>query len=236
MRGNKLSFTCNLTAEEYVHTAIAHIDSTNDFIKKASNLLLHKPYEITTGCTEFGRLIKKRANAVLREVRLLASFMRMKPYPEMLLVGKCEIEHHTGQLIAYSLSRRFDMFVVLVFVEDNFYLATERKDISKFPDLEFTNESEVVRNIREFLGNCFEERLAPDLVREDGDLLWEKYYETQFLEQRINVKQFRRFIPKYVMKKANMKVESEFYKKAVANSKNNKILEDFLDLNSESEN
>lgn len=231
-----MSFSCNLSAAEYVHAAKNHIDSTPDFIKKANNLLVDKPYEIITGCTEFGRLIKKRANAVLREVRLLASFMRMNPYPEMLLVGKCELEHHTGQSIADSLSRRFNMFAVLVFVEDNYYLATERKDILKFPESDNKNEHTVIKDIRDFLGQCFEERLAPDLVRKDGDLLWEKYYETQFLEQRLNVKQFRRFIPKYVMKKANMKVESEFYERAVVNSKNNRILEDFLKINTEEKN
>ena len=231
-----MAFGCNLSAEEYVHAARSHIDSTNDFIKKARNLLVNKPHEITTGCTELGRLIKKRANAVLREVRLLASFMRMKPYPEMLLTGRCELEHHTGQLIANSLSRRFNMFVVLVFAEDNCYIATERRDVLKLPNLKGKDENTAVRIIRDSLKNCFEERLAPDLVREDGDLLWEKYYETQFLEQRLNVKQFRRFIPKYVMKKANMKVENKFYEKAVVNSKNNRILEDFLEMNVDEEN
>ena len=231
-----MSFACDLTATEYVLAAKNHIDSSNGFIKNAEYLIDNNPHEITTGCTEFGRLIKKRANSVIREVRLLASFMRLKPYPEMLLVGRCELEHHTGQLIANSLSRRFNMFVVLIFVEENYFIATEREDVTKFPNLLSNKENYVVRGICEFLGNCFEVRLTPDLVREDGDLLWEKYYETQFLQQRLNMNQFRRFIPKYVMKKANMKVESEFYEKVVVNSKNNRILEDFFKMSSEKKN
>ena len=223
-----MSFTCNLTAAEYVLYSTKHIDSTNDFNKKAKGLLVDNPFEITTGCTVFGRLIKKRANAVLREIRLLASFMRMKPYPEMLLVGKCELEHHSGQFIADSLSRRFNLFVILVCVRDDYYLATEREDVTEFPDLHGNIENEIIRYTREFLANCYDVRLDPDLVREDGDLLWENYYETQFLEQRLNIKQFRRFIPKYIMKKANMKVESDFYEKSVVNSKNNRNLEDFF--------
>ena len=128
------------------------------------------------------------------------------------------------------------MLVVLIFVEEKYFIATEREDVTQFPNLLDNAENSVVRSICDFLGNCFEERLAPDLVREDGDLLWEKYYETQFLEQRLNVKQFRRFIPKYVMKKANMKVESEFFDKAVVNSKNNTSLEDFFEMSTEKEN
>ena len=231
-----MSFACDLTAAEYIFAARKHINSTSDFSEQANNLLKENPLEITTGCTELGRLIKKRATAVLREVRLLTSFMRMKPYPEMLLVGRCELEHHTGQLIADSLSRRFNMFVVLILFKDNFYLATERRDIARFPRFKWSSENTLINDIRRFLENCFEERLALDLVREDGDLLWEKYYETQFLEQRLNTRQFRRFVPKYVMKKANMKIEKDFYEKIIVNSKNNRNLDDFFEINKESKN
>ncbi|MCG3216120.1 MAG: DUF4130 domain-containing protein [Candidatus Heimdallarchaeota archaeon] len=219
---------CNMSAKEYVQAAICHKDSSMDFIKKANLLLKTRPHEITTGFTEFGAKVKKRANAVLREIHLFSAYTRLKPFPEMLLVGKCKTEHNTGTLIAKSLARRFNSFILLIFTQDNYYIDTERNDISKFPSFDGNTDEEVIVQVRDHLGTNIEEILSDDILLHDGDFLWEKYYETQFLEQRLNIKQFRRFIPKYVLEKADMKIESEFYKAVVEQREEKRTLDDFF--------
>ena len=222
-----MSFICDLSGKEYVRAAYLHKDSSDEFMKKSRDLLEKNPHEITTGCSEFGTLIKKRARAVLREIHLLSAYTRLKPYPELLLVGQCKTDHNTGLSVAKSLSRRFKGFIILILTQERYFLATLRKDLPAFP--EFKGEfEEVIEKIRVFIGRFCNLRISKNLLLEDGDFLWEKYYETQFLEQRLNTRLFRKFIPKYAMEKANMKIEKEFYERVVEKPKKTKTLDDFI--------
>ena len=63
---------------------------------------------------------------------------------------------------------------------------------------------------------------------DEGDFLWKKYYETQFLEQRLNTKLFHRFIPKYALDKAEMKIENDFLAKITEKTKKNSTLDEYL--------
>jgi len=92
---NNISWVCDLSAGEYIEAANHHIDSTPEFVEKALLLMKSKPHEITTGSSSLGKIIKTRANQVLREIHLLSAYVRLKPYHEMVLVGSCKPEHNT---------------------------------------------------------------------------------------------------------------------------------------------
>ncbi len=222
-------FFCSLSAEEYFNAAKYHKDSTKDFISGAEVLLESKPFEITTGCSKLGNMIKKRGNAVLREVHLLSAYMRLKPFPEMVLVGEYNPEHDTCNLIAKSLAKRFDRFIIVVFSNSSFSVVTNRKDLSEFPQFKGSSKKTIVEQVRDFAKHSITDGFPTDAFIEDGDFLWEKYYETQFLEQRLNVKLFRKFIPKYALEKANMKIEKEFYEKVVEQRKEKHTLDYFFE-------
>jgi len=226
-----MSFICDRSASEYVQAAMLHSEATLVFIKKAEELLKSHPYEITTGCSKLGILIKKRANAVLREIHILSAYTRLKPYPEYLLVGECKTEHTTGFSIAKSLARRFNGFIILVFTQSSYYIMTLRKDVPLFPKFNGKNQSSILKKVREYIRLHIKEYLSEDILLEDGEFLWEEYYETQFLEQRLNTRLFHRFIPKYVMEKANMKVEKNFYEKVTNKNKNNQTLDNYFEDN-----
>lgn len=226
-----MSFICDSSGKEYVRAASLHKDSSEEFMIRARDLLEKNPHEITTGCSEFGSLIKKRARAVLREIHQLSAYTRLKPYPELLLVGRCKTDHKTGLSIAKSLSKRFRGFIILILTPEGCFLSTLRKDLPLFP--EFKGESEeVIEKVRDFISRFCNLRISKNLLLEDGDFLWEKYYETQFLEQRLNTRLFRKFIPKYALEKANMRIEKEFYEKKVEKPKEKKTLDDFIMKNS----
>ena len=222
-----MSFICDSSGAEYVRASYYHRDSSEEFIRKAKDLLERNPHEIKTGCSEFGSLIKKRARAVLREIHLLSAYTRLKPYPELLLVGHCKTDHNTGSLIAKSLSKRFKGFIILLFTQERHFLTTLRRDLPDFPDY-YGDSEEIIKNVRDFISRFCDMRISTDLLIEEGDFLWEKYYETQFLEQRLNTRLFRNFIPKYAMEKANMKIEREFYEKIEEKLKKTKTLDDFI--------
>ena len=224
----KIWSVCSLSAEEYVSAAKHHKDSNDEFVKKAQILLKTKPFEITTGCTNLGKLIKKRGNAVLREIHLLSAYMRLKPYSEMVLVGECNTEHNTCYLIAKSLARKFDRFIIVVFTNNNFSIASNRINLPKFPQFEDKTRQDIIDKVRIFAKKAIKDDLPDDIFLENGDLLWEKYYETQFLEQRLNVKLFRKFIPKYALEKANMNIEKEFFEKTIEKRGEKKTLDSFF--------
>ena len=223
-----MSFICDRSAREYLQAACLHKETTEDFTLKAKKLYQFSPHEITTGCTTFGMLIKKRANAVLKEIHRLSAYIRLKPYPEMLLVGKCQPEHRTGQSIAISLAKRFGNFIILVITPIGNYTATKRKDIFNIPEFKYQNERVLIQCIRDFAKTNLNERIPEKFLLEDGDFLWEKYYETQFLEQRLNPRLFHKFIPKKVMKKAHMDIEMRFYDEISERSEETKTLDSFF--------
>ncbi len=187
-----------------------------------------KPHEITTGCSSFGDQIKKRANQVLREIHLLSAYLRLKPYPEMVLMGSCKPEHNTVYFVGKSVAKRFDQFIIMIFAENNFAIVSNRRDIPSFPDFEGSSREEIIKHVREFAATNVVQRLPEDIILKEGDFLWEEYYETQFLEQRLNPKLFHKFIPKYVLDKTEMKIESKFIEKIAKKSKKGTTLDSFL--------
>ena len=226
-----MSFICDYSAKEYFHAACLHIKTTADFVHRANNLLQSRPHEITTGCTEFGKQIKRRGNAVLREIHHLSAYIRLKPFPEMLLVGRCQPEHKTGDLIAKSVSKRFEKFVILIMTPNGNHFATRRRDIVSFPDIKEFDEEKLIQLVRNFLENTITDRIPEEFLFEEGDYLWEQYYETQFLEQRLNTRLFHKFIPKYVMKRANMKIEETFYEDVMKKPEEKRTLDSFFKKN-----
>ena len=226
-----MSFICDRSAKEYLHAACLHIKTTADFVHRANDLLQSKPHEITTGCSVFGKQIKKRGNAVLREIHHLSAYIRLKPFPEMLLVGKCHPEHKTGDLIAKSIARRFENFVILIITPNSNHLASRRRDIVTSPSIKELDEEKLIQLVRTLIENSITERIPEEFLFEDGDYLWEQYYETQFLEQRLNTRLFHKFIPKYVMKKANMELEEKFYEDVMRKPEEKKTLDSFFKKN-----
>lgn len=223
-----ISWICDLSAEEYVEASKYHKESTTEFLEKTLFLMKSNPYEISTGCSSMGKTIKKRANAVFREIQLISSYLRLKPFPEMVLVGSCKPEHDTLYFIGKSIARRFDKFIIIVFSENDFTVVSNRKDLPPFPDFKCNSREELISSVRSFVKNAINERISSDIILEGGDFLWKQYYSTQFLKQRLNIKLFRKFIPKYAIKKANMTLERDFFERITKHSKEKCTLERFF--------
>jgi len=231
MGANDISWIYDLSVGEYLEAATLHNDSTPEFIEKALQLAKVKPYEITAGYSVLGKEIKKRANQVLREIHLVSAYMRLKPYREMILVGCCKPEHDVSYLIAKSIAKRFDKFIIVVFTQNNFAIVSNRRDIPEFPSFQGSSRDAIIGSVRAFASLNIDERLPKDVVIEEGDDLWKIYYETQFLEQRLNPKLFHKFIPKYALEKAEMKIERKFLSKVYEKNKKSSNLDDYFEKN-----
>lgn len=215
-----------LTVQRIIEAARRHKDSSEDFIQKAYNLMQKYPHEITTGVSELGKIIKKRANAVEFEIYKLGCYVRLEPYPEMVLVGDIEPEHRTGDLVAEWLAKRFKQFIMVIFTEDDYYVATKRDEVKTIPNYE-GNKKEIVTQIRNLASRAYDSRLDEDFIQLNGDELWKEYYKTQYLSQRLNLKAYHRDIPKYMFNKAKMNIEKEFFDQVTDTTRKNKTLDDF---------
>ena len=225
---SKMSF-CNKSALDYVEAAKRHKDTTKIFFEKAISLLQNNPYEITSGCSELGSLVKKRGNAVISESYKLSAYVRLTPLSEMILFGSCLPEHNTGSMIAEYITKRYHNFLILIFTDKDFHLATERVDISELPTFSGKTNEEIIEKIRNFAVSIFDDRLDEKYLLLNADDLWEVFYETQFLSQRENLKLYHRAIPKYMFNKAGMSIEEEFFKKVTNKNKQNTTLDKYIE-------
>ena len=60
-------------------------------------------------------------------------------------------------------------------------------------------------------------------------MLWNHYYETQFLDQRTNLRLFHRWLPKYALEKSSMDLEKDFLKKLEKQALNSHSIDIFLE-------
>ncbi len=216
-------------ARQLVKAASYHVDSTEEFNEEARVLLVSAPYEIITKCSEMGVLINKRASAVYREANQISSFVKFEPLPEMILVGECVLEHNSFPIISRWICNRLKNFIILIFTQKTFFVASNRKDIGSFPEFNGDSREEVIEHVRNFARESFDERIPEDYFIEEGELYWKEYYETQFLEQRTNLKLFHQFLPKKVLEKESLRLEREFLEKITLKNDLNHTLDDFLE-------
>ena len=224
-----MSFFRQTPAKQLVRVASYHAESTEEFNKGARALLESAPYEITTGCSELGTLINKRASAVYREASQISSFINFEPLPEMILVGECVLEHYSIPIISRWLCNRLKKFIILIFTQKTFFVSSNRKDLATFPEFEGNTKEEIIEQVRTFAIENFEERLPEGYLLEEGETYWKEYYETQFLEQRTNLKLYHSFLPKKVLKKENLSMEREFLEKIILKNELYHTLDDFME-------
>ncbi|MHA1912597.1 MAG: DUF4130 domain-containing protein [Candidatus Kariarchaeaceae archaeon] len=224
-----MSFFRQTPARQLVRTASYHADSTDEFNEEARALLDTAPYEIITKCSEMGTLINKRASAVYREASQITSFVSFEPLPEMILMGECVMEHNSFPIISRWLCNRLKNFIILIFTQKTFFVASNRKDIGSFPEFKGETRDEIIEKVRTFAREAFEERLPSGYLIEEGELYWKEYYETQFLEQRTNLKLFHSYLSKKVLEKDNLRLEREFLEKITLQNESYHTLDDFMD-------
>jgi hypothetical protein len=224
-----MSFFRQTPARQLVKTASYHADSTEEFNEEARKLLVTAPYEITTGCSEMGKMIKKRASAVFREANQVSSFTSFEPLPEMVLVGECVLEHNSIPIISRWLCNRLKNFIILIFTQKSFFVSSNRKDIGSFPEFKGNTREEIIEKVRTFAAETFDERIPEGYFIDEGETYWKEYYETQFLEQRTNLKLFHNYLPKKVLEKDNLRLEREFLEKITLKNELYHTLDEFLE-------
>ena len=210
-----------------------HRKSKNDSLveRVLSNIEKNTEYlhKILAKATKDAVELQSRANQVIRETSKLRGFCRFNFFPEMLLVGRIAPEHDIIDLVLKHFSFRFPKFVIAIFVGDKAYIATYRKDISFNYEKEGTIwvakiTEKFIHELRQTISEQINEKL--DLGQWDYNY-WEKFYESQYIPTRKNIKQALRSMPKKYFEKAALSYEKKRIEEEKIGAGKNKSLLDY---------
>ncbi len=202
---NGINLTKNSTAY-FLEMAARHKKSQRDnLIGQVKQVLEKNPAIIQNKMTKLAREFYLRGREVMGEYHRLNAFIRFELYPEYLLVGEIRHEHDIIDLMFYHFRRRFPEFIILILDQINGYIATKRAKI-QFPTFEykknfwfFTRKADSLTIVREFIRSQLPKTLQVDLFT---SAYWEKYYDSQYIKERKNIRLARKFIPKKMIRKS----------------------------------
>jgi len=184
----------------------------DDLIYRVNWVIEHDPAIIQNKMTKMAREFYQRGKEVMNELYRLNAFIRFEVYPEYLLVTEIYPEHNIIDLIFYHFWRRYPDFLILLYDKQFGYLSTKRSDI-QFPSLKYEKNYWVFR--REQFDLCdIRNLIAPQLpeifnVDDFTPVTWERYYDSQYIKDRKNIKLARKALPKKMIRKAVMGLSYE---------------------------
>ncbi|MFX1293510.1 MAG: DUF4130 domain-containing protein [Promethearchaeota archaeon] len=194
------------TTQYYLAMAERHKKSQRDnLIRQVKRVLKENPAIIQNKMTKLARQFYLRGREVMGELHRLNAFIRFDLYPEYFLVSEVHPEHNIIDLIFYHFCRRFPDFIILIYDQSFGYLSTRRPKI-QFPKFKqyknywwFPRKLYTLSKIREFIRAQLPKSLKVDLFT---SIYWERYYDSQYIKERKNIKLARKSLPQKMIKKA----------------------------------
>jgi probable DNA metabolism protein len=196
----------NNSTEYYLAMAERHKRSRRDnLVKQVRKVFKENPTIIRNKMSRLARQFYHRGREVMLEVHRLNAFIRFDVYPEYLLVSEVRPEHDVIDLMFNYFRRRYPDFILALYDQRQGYVSTRRPDIC-FPNL--TQERNYWFFPRKVLGvSELRERLRPQLqelldAENFTGEVWERYYDSQYIKERKNIKLARKALPAKMIKKA----------------------------------
>ncbi len=221
------------TANYFLELAGRHWKSHRDnLITHVKKVLKENPAIIFNKMTKLGRQFYLRGREVMREYYRLNAFIRFEMHPEYLLVSEIRPEHDILDFIFNYFRRRYPDFLILLFDEKTGNISTRRAEI-EFPMFKFK------RNYWYFMRHLFSldeirqiiRAQLPDTIKINvfTTRVWERYYDSQYIQDRKNIQLARKLIPKKMIKKAagGLAYEAKRFDEEEKNRQKNSLL-DFL--------
>lgn len=142
-------------------------------------------------------------NQVGYDIHRTNSYTRLKISRHGILYATINPEHKTEEFSLKFFADRFPTFIVILESKRGVFIS-ERRSIS-------TMKGELKTIIKKYEEKYPKNDLAIDIESIDDNEIWERYYDSQYLESRKNKKYFLRSIPKKLLKNNNLKIENNKY-------------------------
>jgi probable DNA metabolism protein len=194
------------TTSHFLELASRHKKSLrDDLIPKVKKVLNENPTIIYNKLNKMARQFYLRGREVLGELHRLNAFIRFKVYPEYLLVSEIRPEHDIIDLMFNYFHRRYPDFIILFYEQYQGNLATKRANIC-FDALKqkrnywfFPRQSYTLDELRGLIRPQLKELFA---VEDFSSEVWERYYDSQYIKERKNIKLARKALPKKMIEKS----------------------------------
>lgn len=124
-------------------------------------------------------------------------FRRFQAFPEMLVYSETDAEYRTVSRLLYHFSSKYPNLVVALRKGKEIFIGTRRKDV-ELPSV----FSGAVGKLRSTIGEQISERME---VEGWSDELLRAYYDSQFIESRVNVRYARARMAKYNLGRPEMR-------------------------------
>lgn len=141
-------------------------------LKVITEALQHGPQYCLQCVSASARKFANQASDVQHEVHRMLGFIRFTPMDETTLVAKPKLFHHTADLILRSFEKRYPLYK-LVLVLDDCALTIFRHQVSK-------------ESAQPYL---------PYVTDTQTEELWRRYYQSQNIDSRRNIKLAQQRIP-----------------------------------------
>ncbi len=151
--------------------------------------------------------MRKLIREVGREIHKMKGFVRLKHIGKKLKFGYIKPEHEIGEMVTEWFANRFPGIIIVLGNEKESWISIKAEE--KFE----TEKSGSLENTVKQLSDHLHVKGKVDFGN-----LWEKYYESQYSDERKNKKLFKKNMPEKFRKRAENNVENRF---------KNKTLEEF---------
>ena len=177
-------------------------ECSREFLK---TVIKENPKILETGTSKIAKKAAKLAKDVRREVHRLKTLTRMDLSPHGILFATIEPRFHVEDLVVRWFWNRFPQFVIVLESKPKRRVFLFGPD---FPDLIFTKT-----NIKDVISDL-EQRLPvnPLLEKVAGftEALWQRYYASQYIPSRKNLKRFFKWLPRKYQKWKGWETEASF--------------------------
>ncbi|SHK00772.1 probable DNA metabolism protein [Anaerobranca californiensis DSM 14826] len=137
--------------------------------------VLNMPLKVwLTGITDVGKTLEKRKGIVAREIHKMVGFIRFVPIEKDFLIGTALLEHQTADLILINFRKRYPSYSLGLVLQDKALVLNK--------DNTFSVED----------GKKYLEKITKDQFHK----VWKEYYNSQYIEERKNIKYVQKNIPK----------------------------------------
>lgn len=177
----------------------------DDLVSRVKTVLERDPAIIQNKVTKVAREFYRRGKEVMNELYRLNAFIRFEVYPEYLLVSEICPEHDIIDLMFPHFWRRYPDFIILLYDKKYGYCSTKRVGI-QFESWKSERNYWVFKRDQYTLAEI-RINIAPQLhdlfdVEAFSTTTWEKYYDSQYIKDRKNIKLARKALPKKMIKES----------------------------------
>ena len=207
-----------------------HKDFNKGDIEKRIEYIYKKdPMFIYNKGSDIVKKFYKLYGEVRSEFHKIKGFTHFKLIKGIVLLAEVDAEHDIYDLLLNFYIKRFPEFVICIKKNNKIYFGTGKKDIkfrfARYKDKFYTIDYNDFENLIKYIEYNVDKMIDLGKFKEE---YWRKYYDSQYIKARKNIKLAKSILPKKYKNKIDLDFEFEKLELETKSTSQKKIT-DFLD-------